>query len=482
MDAVPSDPVLDAAVKALALISPAAASEDSERFRALAAAEAPRALALMQSVEKSVRSAEHLVNAMLNSDSLQLSSSAEASAGVSGEGASAAASGFRGVSLLDVKGQMLMHYLVNLVCLIMIRISGTGDVNSSSSAAFHVLRSLIASRVYLEKLRPLEKKIKYAIDKLTNEAIEQMRSKHLQHTNGRDESGAASSEAGGGGGERQRVSALAFRANPDALLAKLDDDLIADGVEESSSAALAAAGEGEEGAASSSGVYSAPRISAALNDTTSAADKERRRQERARERLRKNELLSSMRASLYGADERPEEVRYGAAAELDEQTRVREQYEEENMLRLIVTKAEKKRQRQEEKKRMQTLNTDELESFSELYRAIGDGSKRGAASSSSAASASAADAGGEESLAQWKVQKKHRAAASAGSRDDDRMDFGDDDEGWHGAARGGGRSGRAHDASGDNEWMRAAISDGPFVKKRRGGGGGGGGGNRKQRR
>jgi U3 small nucleolar ribonucleoprotein protein LCP5 len=81
-----------------------------------------------------------------------------------------------GISLLDVKNELLLSYLQNLVFLILLKIRArSGDASSQKESALHpqdeVVRKLVELRVYLEKgVRPLENRLKYQIDKIIRTA------------------------------------------------------------------------------------------------------------------------------------------------------------------------------------------------------------------------------------------------------------------------------------------------------------------------
>ncbi|KAL6710448.1 hypothetical protein ACN47E_008496 [Coniothyrium glycines] len=83
-----------------------------------------------------------------------------------------------GISLLDVKNELLLSYLQNLVFLILLKIRARSS--SSNDGSLHpqdeVVRKLIELRVYLEKgVRPLETRLKYNIDKVLRTADEAAR-------------------------------------------------------------------------------------------------------------------------------------------------------------------------------------------------------------------------------------------------------------------------------------------------------------------
>jgi U3 small nucleolar ribonucleoprotein protein LCP5 len=83
-----------------------------------------------------------------------------------------------GISLLDVKNELLLSYLQNLVFLILLKLrsrtSSNGDTNLHPQD--EVVQKLVELRIYLEKgVRPLETKLKYNIDKVLRAADEATR-------------------------------------------------------------------------------------------------------------------------------------------------------------------------------------------------------------------------------------------------------------------------------------------------------------------
>ena len=78
-----------------------------------------------------------------------------------------------GISLLDVKNELLLSYLQNLVFLILLKLRSRKG--NQKEADLHpqdeVVRKLVELRVYLEKgVRPLESRLKYQIDKILRTA------------------------------------------------------------------------------------------------------------------------------------------------------------------------------------------------------------------------------------------------------------------------------------------------------------------------
>jgi len=75
-----------------------------------------------------------------------------------------------GISLLDVKNELLLSYLQNLAFLAILKLRNGGDIEESGMG-LEVVKKLVELRVYLERgVRPLENKLKYQIDKVTRAA------------------------------------------------------------------------------------------------------------------------------------------------------------------------------------------------------------------------------------------------------------------------------------------------------------------------
>ncbi|KAI3397361.1 hypothetical protein diail_10811 [Diaporthe ilicicola] len=81
-----------------------------------------------------------------------------------------------GISLLDVKNELLLSYLQNLIFLILVKLrkSKQSDTNGDSNNDFddgEVVKKLVELRLYLEKgVRPLEEKLRYQIEKVLRAA------------------------------------------------------------------------------------------------------------------------------------------------------------------------------------------------------------------------------------------------------------------------------------------------------------------------
>ncbi|KAM0809757.1 hypothetical protein AB5N19_10104 [Seiridium cardinale] len=96
-----------------------------------------------------------------------------------------------GVSLLDVKNELLLSYLQNLVFLILLKIRNAkqadnlSDNSEESDLSSAVVEKLVELRLYLEKgVRPLEDKLRFQLDKILRTAEDAERNAQRDETNG----------------------------------------------------------------------------------------------------------------------------------------------------------------------------------------------------------------------------------------------------------------------------------------------------------
>lgn len=80
-----------------------------------------------------------------------------------------------GISLFDVKNELLLSYLQNLVFLIILKLRARSGKEEETDTTLNpqdeVVKKLVELRVYLEKgVRPLENRLKYQIDKIVRAA------------------------------------------------------------------------------------------------------------------------------------------------------------------------------------------------------------------------------------------------------------------------------------------------------------------------
>lgn len=188
-----------------------------------------------------------------------------------------------GISLLDVKNELLLSYLHNLVFLVLVKLrSGPLDgAKEGGEVGSEAVKDLVKLRLLLEKgVRPLEAKLKYQIDKVVAAAVdaEVAAAGTVQPASGdeedEDEDGVEHDDYGIYANKKTAAPAapvstlsnteLSFRPNPLAL---------------AKPAASALPASGEE---AKDGLYRPPRISAtAMPELSTRVDKEARKAERA---------------------------------------------------------------------------------------------------------------------------------------------------------------------------------------------------------
>ncbi|KAF9311019.1 hypothetical protein BG003_007850 [Podila horticola] len=219
----------------------------------------------------------------------------------------------KGLSFLEVKYHILLEYITNLSFVMYRKLSG------ESIQDHPAIHSLIEERTILEKMKPVEQKLKYQIDKLVRAAVV-----------GQQE-GEAQMTAGG-------ADPLAFKPNPKNLV--LDNAGNEDNEEGENE-------DNEEGGAKS-GLYRAPKMAPVhFEEDSSAVAKRLKYQARLQARAAKSRVMKDL---VNEFDDRPEEmsltndgVHFGMG--MDDKQREREQYEEENFTRTMLSKKELNRLR-----------------------------------------------------------------------------------------------------------------------------------------
>ncbi|KAG0712653.1 Neuroguidin [Chionoecetes opilio] len=208
----------------------------------------------------------------------------------------------KGISLLELKNQSFLSYLANLTFVTLSKLKGNKIEGSAS------IGRLVEQRVVLERLRPIEEKLKYQLDKHIKAATEGVATADdpSRLKGDLDNIGSSSSEdeeeeqQGGGGGKKKKKK--------------------------------------EDGSDSDDGkTYKAPKISQMKYDLEDDKDK-------AKDRARRRVLNSSMlRDNLEDYTEDPEVVHN---IDVLQQRSIKkrkqlEEYEESNMIRKQLSKKER---------------------------------------------------------------------------------------------------------------------------------------------
>ncbi|KAG5983125.1 hypothetical protein E4U55_000769 [Claviceps digitariae] len=104
-----------------------------------------------------------------------------------------------GISLLDVKNELLLSYLQNLVFLILLKLRNHKSNPTDSQILDEQVRSkLVELRLYLEKgARPLEEKLRFSIERFLRTAADAQRTAgHNAKTKSKDDSSESESDQG----------------------------------------------------------------------------------------------------------------------------------------------------------------------------------------------------------------------------------------------------------------------------------------------
>ena len=245
-----------------------------------------------------------------------------------------------GHSLYDVKLHLLLQYLVRLLHVVRLKVSGASIETEES------VDELTEIRIALERMRPLEKAVAYSVDKLLSTA-------------------AAVSKEDGAQGSR-RIDARTYRPNAFDLL-----PVSAIPSSSSSSAPIPSAPvRAEPSSPPSSPPPSSPThptLYRPPHHVPTALAGSRRESSRA-SKARSSKLVESLYSSMSS---RPEEIRqegagYGELNERAASDEERTEYEERMMVRLVQTKEDKRRQRERERRKA----LEDVEDFDELRRFI----------------------------------------------------------------------------------------------------------------
>ncbi|XP_063984030.1 neuroguidin isoform X2 [Diachasmimorpha longicaudata] len=226
----------------------------------------------------------------------------------------------KGLSFLEIKYHMLLSYLINLTYVVLRKCSGEKIEGDPS------IDRLVEIRTVLEKIRPIDHKLKYQIDKLVKTAVT---------------------------GSTSRSDPSYFRANPEALVTKIEGSDQEDKTDSEED-------EGKSSKARKTGLYVPPKITAVHYDgDETMMEKLRKAGERARRRAISGAVLRELKEEYLDAP--MEDIQGGEKQiSLGRENKRKIEFEENYMTRLPVTKQEKHRSRQ-----ISTLGQlgDEITSF-----------------------------------------------------------------------------------------------------------------------
>uniref|UniRef100_A0A182VTE3 Sas10 C-terminal domain-containing protein n=1 Tax=Anopheles minimus TaxID=112268 RepID=A0A182VTE3_9DIPT len=306
-----------------------------------------------------------------------------------------------GLNFLEIKYHMLLNYLINLTYVVLRKCSGHRIEKDPS------IDRLIEIRTVLEKIRPIDYKLRYQIDKLVKTAVTGSSTSTADPTAFRanpanlmsqmpapgEEAGAGSTAAGEGDGHDTDEGADSDSSAMVMLKLKRAKEAAKKGAGAARSGS-SGGGDRDDGAArrSKSDVYVPPKLTSMPYEEDTKADRARKQLERAKKRALGSSLIQDLKDEYLDT---PVELSSSSRAQqmLSRREREREEYEETYLTRLPVTKADKHRNR-----KLTTLASlgDELTSFTDISVLNED-----------YPSTSAGGTGGGKKRKAGKVNKKH---------------------------------------------------------------------------
>ncbi|ERT03217.1 U3 small nucleolar ribonucleoprotein LCP5 [Sporothrix schenckii 1099-18] len=299
-----------------------------------------------------------------------------------------------GLSLLDVKNELLLSYLEHMVFLILLKLRRVASSSPSDSDADlsletsdlgqSVVKKLVELRLYLEKgVRPLEEKLRYQVEKALR-AAEEVERTAKQKTDEAEAAAAESDSDSDSDADSDSGSDAEDDEDEDAAFGNEDEESASRPnrsafVRPATSTAAAAAakakvgGSGAEADSSSVGVYRPPKIAPTMMPTTE------RREKRARGPLKSatmdefiaDELSTAPIAELsVGANIAGRGRHMTTAAERQREDERRE-YEEANFVRMPKTSKKERAKRAAEQG-----GSSQMSFGGEEWRGLGEGVDR----------------------------------------------------------------------------------------------------------
>lgn len=206
-----------------------------------------------------------------------------------------------GISYLEAKHLLLLNYCQSLVYYLLRKAKGL------SIDGHPVVRSLVEIRLFLEKIRPIDKKMQYQIQKLTRET-----------ENAAERTLSTNNET-----KPAQEDLLKYRPKPELLTSKttLED---------------------------SNGIYRPPKLAPAIMDEGKTSKQERNALRKEKELLRQSKQSTYVKELMDDIEERPEERKESVGIESREHRKYmekmkkRDEEEEDLFHRVPLTKLEKK--------------------------------------------------------------------------------------------------------------------------------------------
>lgn len=220
---------------------------------------------------------------------------------------------------LEVKQQLLLSYCINTVFYLILKAEG------KSVKSHPVMKQLLTLRYAMEKMRPLDGRLKHQIDRLLSTRID-----------------------GDDAADHNEVADRHSISRPDAG-AMLDDD--SDEDSEGNDSASEDAGLGGK-SASASGVYRPRKMNAVHFNDDKEITRQEEKLERKRKKLKSSEIFESLRDEFGDAPEAASSSGIEASKDkkmLEEEEEERRNFEEDRFVRLTMSRKDKKSIKRREK-------------------------------------------------------------------------------------------------------------------------------------
>lgn len=271
-----------------------------------------------------------------------------------------------GISLLTVKNDAMLDYLHHVVAVCISKVSGrslnsstrsSSSVSDASHSSADLVQNLVKLRLMLEKLRPLENRLKYQMDKLLRSAADADKEVLLGRAKPESTKDKKSkSSRDGNDDDDASDDDLAFRPNPSAFMldkarqlarsSKSKDRRGKPGRDSDSDA------ESEEDGGKTA-VYRPPKLVPMSYDPDARNGRKDSRSSITRNSALLSDLTAGMSSNPYEASSAG--VGVGGRGRLATNTSARakalarmEEFEEENFTRLVMSKKDSRKRRRDE--------------------------------------------------------------------------------------------------------------------------------------
>lgn len=299
-----------------------------------------------------------------------------------------------GISLLDVKSEILLSYMQNLVFLILNQLHRVRNPDQGKVSSEDIVKKLIELRVYLDRgVRPLEGRLKYQIDKVVKAADDAERTSRPQPKSAvkkqkkaadadasdeeEDSEGSESDGSQSDDDEEEEIDEMAYRPNVSAFSKNMQKP-----ERESKTQAK------DKKQQPSDGIYRPPKIKPTALPTTESRERIRDREnKRSKKSSVIDEFVSTEMSSAPMAEPSiGSTIQRGGRKVISKQDRERETerrtYEETNFVRLPKeSKKERAKRRAGEGPRAGGFGGEEFRLLGEGADRIGRLTKRATGSS-----------------------------------------------------------------------------------------------------